>query len=378
MARIIGRGTAISPTNPLLTAFTIAHSITGEDGAPVNAGLVAPVSLEYEILDISTPEKENDPVVVVARTAVNLTTGKVATGVYAPTWTVSGAQALGRHLIVWYAVLAEDGPEVSWSETFDVMASMAGLPQIALCATISDVRAEGAGASITDRRIYEKLVSAQERLGQWTGRSFVPVRKKVHLDGTRDRYFVFHEPIIALESVVLTDGVTTIEPSAFTVYNRHLTGLLVPDDRENPRLEFRANWWETRYSGNTYRYPDVFRDPQWGGRTSQSIAVTGVFGYTEPDGSPTGRTPETAREVVVLMTLRELPRQNTQEAIAKRRAAFIEEMKTREQTVKWGDMGGGSNGGGGASSPGSAPFTGDPFIDGKIRQLCPVAPGGIA
>lgn len=374
MARIIGRGTTLSPTNPILTAFTVAHSITAEDGASVNAGLVTPVSLEYEILDLSTPEKENDPVSVVARTALNLTTGKVATGVYAPTWTIPSAEPTGLHMIVWYAVLVAGGPEVSWSEPFDVIASMVGLPQRPMCATISAVRAEGAGGSISDRRIYEKLLSVHERLESWTGRSFVAARKVLHLDGTRDRYFVFHEPIIALEKVLLTDGVTSIEPSAFTVYNRHLTGLLVPDDRENPRLEFRANWWETRYSGNTYRYPDVFTDPSWGGRSSQAIEVTGVFGYTEPDGSPTGRTPSLATEVVVLMTLRELPRQNTQEAIAKRRAGFVEEMKTREQTVKWGDMGSG----GGASSLESAPFTGDPNIDGKIRQLCPVAPGGMA
>jgi hypothetical protein len=105
--------------------------------------------------------------------------------------------------------------------------------------------------------------------------------------------------------------------------------------------------------------------------------VKGIFGFTDADGSPTGRTPSMAEEVATLMTLRSLPKQNTQEATMKRRGAFVSEMKTREQTVKWGDMASGATSGGGASSLGSAPYTGDPYIDGLIAQLTPAAPGAV-
>jgi len=42
-------------------------------------------------------------------------------------------------------------------------------------------------------------------------------------------------------------------------------------------------------------------------RGQQNVEARGVFGYTEPDGSPTGRTPELIRRVTMLLVLRELP-----------------------------------------------------------------------
>lgn len=373
MAHIIGRSTANSPTRPILSTFTIATNLV-VNGAILNGALVTPVALAYEILDLSTVEKENDPVVVVARADMNLTTSLVSTGRYAPTWTVPADEPTGRHMIRWFATLVEDGPEVEWFEQFDVMASTAGLPTRALYALISDVRAEGVGDSISDRRILEVLARSCDRLDDWTGRNFWPAWKEVHVDGSRDRFLNFYEPIIALEEVVLTDGITTVSPSAFTVYNRHLTGLLVPDDRETPRIEYQSDWRSRILTGSSHGYPSVFVHAQWGGDSAQSIRVKGVFGFTDPDGSPTGGVPSMARDVVVLMTLKALPKQNTQAAVTKRREAFIQSMKTREQQVTWGDMSG-SSGGGGASALGSAPFTGDPYIDGMIAQLCPACSG---
>jgi hypothetical protein len=370
--RLLGHSQTTSPTKPVLGAFTVAHNLT-VDNAPVNAALVTPVSLEYEILDLSDVEKENAPAVVVARTALDLTASKVGFGRYAPTWTVPADEALGRHMIRWFAVMEEDAAEVEWTEQFDVLASTAGLPTRVLYALVSDVRAEGIAASMSDRRIAEVLARSCDRLDEWTNRFFAPVWKNIRVDGDRNRYIYFHEPIIALEQVVLTDGFTFVEPSAFTVYNRHLTGLLVPDDRETPHIEFRSDLWETRYSGNHYPFPGVNAHPQWAGRSPQSIQVKGVFGYTDPDESPTGSTPSLAKEVVVLLTLREAPKQGPQDAAMRRRAAFIQTMKTREQTVTWGDVQLSS----GAASPANANFSGDPYIDGKIAQLCPAVSGAV-
>lgn len=373
MAHVIGRSAVNSPSKPILSTFTIATNQLVQNQI-VNGALVEPVSLEYEILDLSTAEKENDPVVVVPRVALNLTTSKVGTGQYAPTWTVPSNEAIGRHLIRWFSTLFDGGPEVEWFEHFDVMGSTVGMPTRPLYATISDVRAEGVGASISDRWILERLARACDRLDEWTSRVFWPTWKQIQVDGSADRFLTFMEPIIALETVLLTDGVTFVEPTAFTVYNRHLTGLLVPDDRETPRIEYRSDWWNRRLTGNTYGYPTMLVDAQWGSRSAQAIQVKGVFGYTEPDGTPAGGVPSLAREVVVLMTLRELPKQNTQEAIQKRRGAFIKSMRTREQQVQWGDVDADS----GAAALGGALFTGDPYIDGKIAQLCPAVSGAVA
>lgn len=375
MAHVIGRSTANSPTKPILSTFTIATNLLVENQI-VNGALVTPIALDYEILDISTSEKANAPVVVVPRTTLNLNTAKVAasSGRYAPTWTVPSNQAIGRHLIRWFSTLVTDGPEVEWFEHFDVMGTTVGMPTRPLYATISDVRAEGVGDSIPDSRILQILARACDRLDAWTSRVFWPTWKQIQVDGSTDKFLVFMEPIIALESVLLTDGVTSVEPTAFTVYNRHLTGLLVPDDRENPRVEYRSDWWNRRLTGNTYGYPTMLIDAQWGGRSSQAIQVKGVFGYTDPDGTPAGAVPALAQEVVVLMTLRELPLQNTPQAIKKRRDAFIAKMKTREQEVQWGDLALTS----GAASPATAMFTGDPYIDWKIAQLCPAVSGAYA
>ena len=370
MPHVIGRSSTTSPTNPVLATFTVATNLLVHNQI-VNGALVEPVALDYEILDVSTPSKEDVPVVVVARTSLDIVASKLHTGHYAPTWAVSASEAIGRHIVRWFATLVDGGPEVEWSEHFDVLGSVVGLPTRVLYATPSDVRAEGVLDTVSDRRIAEKLAEACDQLDEWTGRRFWPEWKQVQVDGSSDRFLVFQEPIIALDSVLLTDGVTTVEPGAFTVYNRHLTGMRLPDDRENPRIEYRADWWNRRLTGNTHGYPTMLIDAQWGGRSSQSIQVKGVFGYTSPDGSPTGGVPSIAREVVVLMTLKALPKANSAQAIQKRRESFINNMKTREQQVQWGDV----NLSSGAASPATAYFTGDPFIDQKIMQLLPAAAG---
>lgn len=356
MARILGRTSASSASKPLLATWTLREG-----------KLIAPVALAYEIFDLSTPEKENDPLSVVARTDVDLTDDKVSTGHYAATWTVpSNYVALGRHEIRWYATLVTDGPELTWSTYFDVVGSPSGLPVGDVYAGVSDVRDEGVGSSVTDRRIIEKILEASQMLDTWTGRHFAPESKTLTLNGTRSTTLTLNEPVIAVEKVVLFDGFSDIEPPAYVVYNRHLQGLRNPDDRDTPKLEFRGGWWETRYNAGSYRYPNILSKPQWGGREPQSVKLTGVFGYTDPDGSPVGRTPQLATNIVVRMVLRELPKQNTMAAIMKRREAMITSMRTREQTIQWKEPSDLS----GASYTNTTRFTGDPSIDIMIEQLC--------
>lgn len=334
--------------------------------------LVAPVSLSYEILDVSSPENENIPIVVVPSTVVNLTTHKVATGQYAVTWTVPADAALGRYLIRWTAVVPVVKDNVTtnktfvWGTPFDVVAFGTELPSIDVYAGVSDVRAEGVGENIPDRTIISKLEIASRLLDTWTGRHFVPESKEITLNGSRSTILTLNEPIIAVEKIVLFDGFSDIEPPAYVVFNRHLQGLRNPDDRDFPKIEFRGGWWETRYNAGSYRYPNILSRPQWGGREPQSVKISGVFGYTDPDNSMVGCTPKIATQVVVRMVLRELPKQNTMAAIMKRREAQISSMKTREQTIQWKD----SPGVTGASYNTATRFTGDPSIDMLIEQLC--------
>jgi hypothetical protein len=171
-------------------------------------------------------------------------------------------------------------------------------------ATVADLRAEGVTeAAASDARLAALIALAGAYIERMTGRFFEPRAQTLRLDGTGGRVLPLGHPIVSVEAVFVdsspfSPGDLAVDPSAYRVYNRHLTeGLLLPDDRDNPRIELL---------GGDEPFPGVGR-LGWP-RGQQNIEVRGVFGYTEPDGSPTGRTPELIRHVTKLLVLRELPR----------------------------------------------------------------------
>jgi hypothetical protein len=134
----------------------------------------------------------------------------------------------------------------------------------------------------------------------------------VALDGSGGRIQLLGHPIIAVRDVKLLVaypaeiGELPVTPSFFRVYNRHLSqGLLDPDDRENPRLEF---FHEDDLLGvsATPAASLGLGSLVWL-RGTQNVVVDGLFGFTDPDGSPVGRTPDLIRHVTKLLVLRELP-----------------------------------------------------------------------
>ena len=68
-------------------------------------------------------------------------------------------------------------------------------------------------------------------------------------------------------------------------------------------------------------------------RGSQNITLRGVFGYTEPDGSPSGKTPDLIRHATKLLVMRELPLLGNadQREDAQRRYRLTSE-RTRDQS----------------------------------------------
>lgn len=352
MPRHLGRGEVLSPTNPQLVAIIL-------DAA---AELVDPTELTFEILDISDDAKLASPAEVVATTAVNLTTGKLSLGQYALTWTVPAGESIGRHLIVWTATL-EGGAVLSWTVAFDVVANKALVPRgVELLALVSDLRAEGVLPSVPDMRLLNKLAYASRQLLTWTGQHFTPEWREVTLDTPIGSALLFNVPIIAVATVKLGD--TVVDRGSFVVYNRHMRG--GEDDRRNPKIEFGV-WPTDEWPPSTVGLPPF--TTAWPAEVplarAQKVKVLGVWGFTEPDGSPTGGVPAAAARVVTRLALLDVPKLASSASQAARDAHLVSSKRTREQGITFTRPTVGAS-----AYSALARWTGDPSIDRDIDGLC--------
>lgn len=359
----LAQGDVASVSNPRLTTFIATRGY-----------LTAPISLEFQIWDRSTNTPAQVwPEVVGTRASVNLTNDLVSAGQYAATWTVPNDASDGRYEIRWFATVEDGASETRWSRMFDVRASALVNPGRAAYALVSDVRAEGTFNNVTDERIQDAILSVCELIDSWTGRSFVPIQKDIRVNGLSKRILPLGEPICAIEDVQFDRATSAIARDAYRVRARHLTdNLRDPDDRESPAIEFVA----------PYTFPDeLWADnaglddnrSTWAARQFysgvQNVVVSGVFGYTEFDGSPVGSTPRTVRRACVLLALRQIFPQTSSQGWWQQNEAFVKRKKTREQEIELGGPGQGG-GAGGIGGP-----TGDPEIDRLIMSVMPALRG---
>lgn len=150
-------------------------------------------------------------------------------------------------------------------------------------------------ATLSARAAQKAIDEASRRVEMLTSRFFEPRYVKVKEDGRGKDYLEFGQPIIGLDSLDVVDvdvvSKSPIELTSFRIYNRHLQGVLDVDDRDYPKIAFITS------AGLPVDVEYVFP------LGPQSVEVGGLFGYTEPDGSPSGRTPAALRRVVrALMT----------------------------------------------------------------------------
>jgi hypothetical protein len=306
----LARGQASGPANPVLDLFT-----------QVNGVLVDVLSLEFQVFDVSTAQKRSRPLQVypaepgtraVVDAAHLVPAGdKLSTGRFVARWTPPVDEAIGTHEIRWFFRLTPTSPEQSFREEFEVLVEVAGFSGMGY-ALVSDLRDEGVTvADASDARLERVIALASRYIERITARFFEPRAQTLALDGSGGRTLALGHPIIGVESVSIdtspySRGDLPIDPSVLRVYNRHLTqGLLLPDDRDNPKIEFLHG---SDMLGVRFEAPQISLSSFVWPAGTQNITVRGVFGYTEPDGSPTGRTPELIRHVTKLLVTRELPR----------------------------------------------------------------------
>ncbi len=339
-----------SAGNPLLDVFFKAS------GVPSDVALLQ--FIVYELVTVPGVETQVYP--PSGRATANLVTDRVETGRYAAAWTPGGAEVLGAHRIRWFFKLLSSSSEQQFAEDFTVVdaagAATASATSSIGYTTIAELRAEGVTASMaSDDRLTRLIARASRLVEHWTGRVFAPVSKTIKVDGTGARGLLLDEAIISISEVHVldafgfedTESFTDVELSELRIYNRHLSqGLLDPDDRDSPKIEFV---WPSRWTFHG----------MWP-RGRQNIEVTGIFGYTDPDGSATGKTPDLIVHATNLMVIRELPPlADTAERDDVRFRFAITNQKTRDQSISYSPNAGGAT----FSGSGSGRLTGDAEID---------------
>jgi len=351
----LARGQASDCDAPVLDLWTMVQ------GAVVDVEV-----LEFEVWDVTGAPTQVYPggggrqsVDVVNDCPVG---HRLGLGHYVAEWTPDLAEALGSHEIRWFAQVNAGDPEIAFTETFEVVAQATATASRGYC-TIQDLRDEGVPDAGTGSKTDAQLSTIIERnsrmIERFTGRWFYPKPLAMRLDGTGRRGLLLDPPIISISQIrlVSTDYFTppsgeVVELANVRIYNRHLQGLLSPDDRESPKIEL------VEFDHRVESLPpllDTFDLERWPEGT-QNVEATGVFGYTEPDGSPTGKTPDLISRACVLMCLRDLETGTSDDRWDARNAFRVTKLKTRDQSIEWaapGTLGG----------RGVGVLTGDPEID---------------
>jgi len=326
---------------------------TGTPGVPADA-----YSVEFTIFDISTDARKAVPEQVYpvsgARSVLDVVADKVGAGHYRTAWApVDAGTTLwprGRHRITWYWKLTAGGTDYETSEEFDVVATGRSwgycLP--------SDLRDEGLTTTEAgDQRLANVIQLATQMIERYCVRWFEPRVQTFQLDarqwfsprvvdGTIRRVLAMPQPIVALTSIAIAD--TPVALTDIKVYNRHLEGLTTPDDREIPKIEWLLSYWS--YGLAWLEFSSNFS------QGLRIVDVTGVFGYTDPDGSVVGVTPAMIQHACKLLVMREFPTMSgdvdTREDRQQRWRVVSD--RTRDQQVGLAPRVAGS-------------FTGDPDVD---------------
>jgi len=380
MPQVIARGQSVGPDDPRIVFF---HTPDGT--------LIDPFALSFQIFDVSTEAKQLAPSQVYPSTPgdrieIDVSAGspdrmKIRPsdkfdpsmgGCFAASWTPGAGEPFGRHMVRWFWTQKEGADERSCDQFFDVY-SCRMPPGGVIYALPSEVRDEGLPSSgigaVTDARLLLASIKAAQFIERITRRFFEPRFLSIAVDGKNSGAIMIGPgtPIIGIDVIryatthLLLSSLAA-DSNSYRVYSRHLSqGLLSPDDRDNPRLElYGLKDYLTIYSLADLRFP----------RGQQNVEVSGVFGYTEADGSPMGCTPVLLREAAMRLTLRNTGKLTDSDAETDRRfAARITSERTRDQAITYSaGMPPGSLSAGAAAGA----FSGDPLIDSLLGGfLCP-------
>lgn len=327
----INRGESSSFENPTLDVYL------ERSGIPF-----APFTLEFEIW--STPDGGPDVQTypVAGRAAVDLDADALEVGHYVADWLVPDDEALGPHEIRWFFVAEDGDPESSFTEDFSVGDAVAArADRLRGYCTVEDCRAEWLTvAMVSDARLREMIEEASRDLDSYCRWWFEPRMRTLRLDGTGTLRLYTPAPPLRIDSISVGD--TTYDPADMI--------LVEGGPMEGTRFEDAPG----------FRWDPEATDAQRWPKGEQNIVVTGVFGYTEADGSAFGRVPlPIKRACIMLVAGRRTP---IATALAGGGgggggAGQLISIRTKTQSAAW------------AQRPASdAPFTGNAEVDLIIKR----------
>jgi len=197
-------------------------------------------------------------------------------------------------------------------------------------ATVADVRAEGASvAQAADDRLLALLDEATRSIDRATGWFFEPRALTIELEGRDTPTIEPPYPPIRLDKLTIGTIDVSLDPRDLTV-----VGAPVPPGFAAPRISLRHGRVFPRRDGTLPR-SGLFASASLLGLDDRILAE-GLWGYTEPDGTPTGRTPVEIRRACLLLVLRGMARLGDDEAWDARNRWRIVEERTRDQSYRLG------------------------------------------
>ncbi len=342
----IGRLQPNTLARPLLRTFV--------RGGKYHSALVDPFRLRFQVWNVgdgSAPAQVWPDAIGGWFTATG--SQKINVGEYLVPYSPLVGEALGAHKIR-VEIVEESGDDpVVFEEPFEVLSCAA--PAAELYAFVSDLREEGLTTTMAnDIRAVRLLSEASRYIERITGRRFYLARKALQIDGNGGRALMLTEPVVAVAGVHLATSPLfpsdlAIEADFFRVYNRHIReGLTVPDDRNNPKVELFSSS-EDLAGARPFTFSRLIFP-----RGQQNVTLTGLFGYTEPDGySQNGVTPSLLRLACMKLVFRNRHRLGAASGADALNANRIVSESTREQSYTLDK----NNPARGTS------FTGDPEID---------------
>ena len=353
--RGLARGEQSTVVNPVLQLFCRQGEF-----------LADPVEASYTIEDVRNPA--NTPVVKVASTPIDLddapTGNKLGTGrFYIPTG-VTSSWGHGTHRAVCrykMEVAEREYVQIIEFEVLNPTIYPTGQDYVGYAATkdlyLNNFFTFDAAAPDTlHRYINQVAVNLEDILQRFFEPRFIDLR--INGDGRHILYM--DEAIIAADVVsqveVNSDGTETLTPydhPSFKVMNRHLDGLLNPDDRHNPYLHSIASL-QNSISTSSFLWP--------GGE--RNISVSGVFGFTDPSPRPDqvliGYTPLELSQVTGILLSRYVS-DPTMESPGTWRPGTVKKYKTRDQMIEFF----GANG----SVDVSRGILGDPMLSTMVERF---------